>query len=66
MVVGYFNIIGVSVFPSKADPPLIVDPDTVLTLAVALQGLEPVTRRDFKALKASCTEEKVVSIFKNL
>jgi hypothetical protein len=51
MVVCYFNVIGVSAFPVKADSPLIVDPDTVLPLAVALQGLESVARRDFQVLK---------------
>jgi len=36
MVVGYFTVIGVSVFPAKTDPPLIVNPYTILTLAIAL------------------------------
>jgi hypothetical protein len=52
MVVCYFNVMGVSAFPAKADSPPIVDPDTVLPLAIALQGLEPVARRDFQVLKA--------------
>jgi hypothetical protein len=51
MVVCYFNVIGVSVFPTKADPPLIVDPDTVLPFAVSLQGFQPVPRRNAKVLK---------------
>ena len=46
MVVCYFNVIGVSVFPAKADSPLIVDPYAVLPLAIALQGFEPVARWD--------------------
>jgi len=39
-----FHVIGISVFPMKADPPLIVDPDTMLPFAIALQGFEPVAR----------------------
>jgi len=46
MVVCYFNVISVPIFPAKADSPLIVDPDAVLSLAIALQGLDPVARRD--------------------
>jgi hypothetical protein len=51
MVVDYFNIIGVPVFPAKTDPPLIIDPYTILPLAIALQGLKPVARRDPEILK---------------
>jgi hypothetical protein len=51
MVVCYFYVIGVTVFPVKADSPLIVDPDTVLTLAVAFKAFEPVARRDSEILK---------------
>jgi len=51
MVVCYFNVIGVSAFPVKADSPLIVDPDTVLPLAIALQGLETVARGDPEVFK---------------
>ena len=51
MIVGYFNVIGVPVFPVEADSPLIVDPDTVLTPAFTLEGLKPVARRDSKVLK---------------
>jgi hypothetical protein len=30
--------------PDEADPPLIVDPDTMLTLPVAAQSLKPISR----------------------
>ena len=46
-----FHVIGISVFPMKADPPLIVDPDTMLPFAIALQGFEPVARRYSEVLK---------------
>ena len=52
MVVGYFNVIGVSAFPAKADSPLIVNPYTILTPAIAFQGLETVARGDPEVLKA--------------
>jgi hypothetical protein len=51
MVVCYFNVIGISVFPMKADSPLIVDPDTMLPFAVALQGFEPVAWRNPEVLQ---------------
>jgi hypothetical protein len=53
MVVCYFNVQGVSVFPEKADSPLIVNPDTVLPPAITLQSLEPVARRNPKVLNVS-------------
>jgi hypothetical protein len=51
MVVCYFNVIDISVFPAKTDPPLIVDPDTVLSFTVSLQGFQPVSGRDLEVLK---------------
>jgi hypothetical protein len=53
MIVGYFNVIGIPVFPVKADSPLIVDPNTVLPLAIALEGLKSIARRDSEVLKVS-------------
>jgi hypothetical protein len=51
MIVGYFNVIGIPVFPVKADSPLIVDPHAVLPLAIALEDLKPIARRDSEVLK---------------
>ncbi len=51
MVVGYINVIGISVFPTKTDSPLIINPYAVLALAVALQDLETVAGRDPEVLK---------------
>jgi len=42
MVICYFNAIGVSVFPAKAYSPPIIYPDAKLSLAIALQGFEPI------------------------
>jgi len=42
MIVNDFHVVSISVLPAKADPPLIVDPDAVLAVAVKL--LQPVSR----------------------
>ena len=44
MVVHDLDVLG-AIVPAKANAPLGVDANAVLTLAVALQGLEPVARR---------------------
>jgi len=46
MVVDDLDVKCTCAFPAKADPPLIVDTDAVLPLALALQRFEPVTRRN--------------------
>jgi|TARA_B110000037_G_scaffold54703_1_gene67022 hypothetical protein len=40
MVIGDFNIAGVSFMPTKAKPPLTVDTDAVLVPAVSFEGFE--------------------------
>ena len=54
MIVCYFNVKCVTVFPVKADPPLIVDPYTILPLAIALQDFEPVARRNPEVFQVPC------------
>jgi len=51
MVVEDFHVLGRAFPPDKADPPLVVDPDAVLTPAVAFQGFQPVPRRHLEILK---------------
>lgn len=46
MVVDQLDILCTTVLPHEADPPLVVDPDAVLPLAVTLELLETVTRWD--------------------
>jgi hypothetical protein len=43
MIVDDFDIVRVAVLPAKTNPPLIVDPDAVLTLAIPFQGFEPIS-----------------------
>ena len=40
--------------PLKANPPLVIDSDAVLTLAVSLQGLKPVSRWLSQILDGLC------------
>src|SRR5436309_662454 len=42
VVVHYLDIVCISIAPGKADPPTVVDANTVLAVAVAPQGLQPV------------------------
>ncbi len=45
MVVNDLDVVRIAIRPAKANPPLVVDPDTVLSSAVALELLEPVPWR---------------------
>src|SRR5262245_6072583 len=58
VVVRDFNVEGVSASPYEADPPLIVDPDAVLTLSISPQGLEPVSGRHPEVRERSCPVEE--------
>jgi hypothetical protein len=46
VIIRYLDPIGVAVVPDEADPPLIIDPDTVLTFAIAFQRFKTVSGRD--------------------
>jgi hypothetical protein len=55
MVVGYFNLIGIPLMPSKIYPPLIVNTDAVLPMAITRELLQAVAGRYsqvFQALSA--------------
>ncbi len=45
MVVHDLSIVGVPVAPDEAQTPLVVDPYTVLALAVTMQSFQAITRR---------------------
>ena len=53
MVVDDFHIVGIASLPSKADAPLVIDANAVLTLAVALECLELVTGRGLQVREDS-------------
>ena len=44
MIVGDLHVVGISAFPAKANPPLVVDPDAVLILAISGELFETVPR----------------------
>jgi hypothetical protein len=44
VIIHNIDIEGISSFPTKADPPLVIDPDTVLPFPIPLQRFEPVPR----------------------
>jgi hypothetical protein len=46
MVIDYFHVVSVAVFPDKTHPVLAVDPDRVLPRPVSAQLFELVARRD--------------------
>jgi hypothetical protein len=45
MVVYDRNVVSVSPLPSEANPPLVIDPDTVLSLAITFKGFKSVAGR---------------------
>jgi hypothetical protein len=45
MIVGDFDVPRCAIVPHKAEPPLIVDADTVLTLTISAQDFQAVARR---------------------
>lgn len=51
MVVGDLDFKGIRVAPDEADSPLVIDPNTVLSLPLSLQRFETVARRDAKVLQ---------------
>jgi hypothetical protein len=51
MVVHDLDIVSVALLPDEADPPLIIDTDTVLTSPLPLKSLQPVTRRQSQILQ---------------
>ena len=46
VIIGDLDIECIAIFPAEADPPLIVDPDTVLAFSVPRQLFEPIPGRD--------------------
>jgi len=51
VVVNDFYVVGVALLPAETDTPLLVYPDTVLALALTLEGLEAIGGRHPEVLK---------------
>jgi hypothetical protein len=45
VIVTDLDVAGVSVYGSKAEPPLVIHGNRILALAFALQGVKPIARR---------------------
>jgi len=54
VIVHDFDLVGIAIFPYKADAPLVVDANAVLPCPVVLQGLKPVARWEAQGVKARC------------
>src|SRR3546814_11640425 len=52
MIVGYFDIVGMSARPAKANAVPVINPNRVLTFSIALQLLQLVARRRLQVMKA--------------
>jgi hypothetical protein len=57
MIICYFNIKCVAIFPMEADSPLIIDPDAVLPPANSFEGLYPITGRNPQIVQGPCAME---------
>jgi len=55
VVIDDFDVEDIPTIPTKANPPLIVDSDAVLSLACSLQSFQTVRRRDPKIGKSTRT-----------
>src|SRR3712207_5656096 len=51
MVVGDLVLFGAPVLPGEADPPLVVDPDRMLALAVSTERVKLVARRQLQVIE---------------
>jgi len=45
VIIHYLDIVCVPFAPEEADTPLVIDPDAVLSLSVAMQGFQAISRR---------------------
>jgi hypothetical protein len=52
MIINYLNLIGIPLMPTKTYSPLIVNPDAVLSFAIAGKFLKTITWRDLQIVKS--------------
>ena len=55
MVIRQFHVISIAVPPCEADSKLIVDPDTVLPLAIPLESFQPVAPQSGEIDQLACS-----------
>jgi hypothetical protein len=54
MIIGNLDIKGIAVDESKANPPTLVHCDGVLSLPIALQGVQSIARRNLQVFETAC------------
>ena len=54
MVIANFHLDGIVLRPTKADPPLIIDADRMLSRAITPQGFQSVARRNPQVVQTCC------------
>jgi hypothetical protein len=54
MVIDDLNVLGSTARPAKADSPLVVDPNAVLTLAVTLERFEAISGWNTQVVELAC------------
>jgi hypothetical protein len=52
MVINDLHTLSAMTGPAEADPPLIIDPDAVLSFSVATQSLQPIAGRNPQVIEA--------------
>ena len=57
MIIHDFYVVSISIEPFKAYPPLVIDPDAVLTCTVAAELLQPVCWRNVEIIQRGCIVE---------
>ena len=57
MIIYYFHVLRSVVNPLEANPPLIINANRILSLAVTLQRLQPVTGRNAKIVQSPCRHQ---------
>jgi hypothetical protein len=53
MIIGQFDVICIAVHESKANPPLVVHGDGILSLPIMLQLVQPIARRNLQIVHVS-------------
>jgi hypothetical protein len=56
-VVHDFDVVRITCVPTKTQPPLIIDPDRVLPLAVTLERFESISRQPTQIIERACRLE---------
>jgi hypothetical protein len=54
MIIDDFDVLRARIGPSETDPELVVDPDAVLSIPVALKSFQTISRRDAKVVQSPC------------